>query len=159
MAVRLVVTVVAATVSVTVPLPVPVPFAGLTTVIQLGWFATVQPHTPVVVTVTEAVPPLEAIDALVDEIAYLHAGAAACVTVTVCPATVTVALRLVVAVFGPAVTVTLPFPVPLVGLRVNHVAARPAPPDAVQLHPDAVLTVSAALPPPAAIDAPVGVTV
>jgi hypothetical protein len=156
MAVLLVVVVFAAAVSVTVRLAVPL--VGVT-VIQAGTPVTVHPHPAADVTATEVVPPVPLTVPLAGEIAKVHAGAAACVTVTVWPAIVPVPVRLVAAVFGPAVTVTLPLPVPFVGLRVNHVAARATPADAVQLHPAAVVTVSADEPPAAGSGALVGATV
>ncbi len=80
----------AATENDTVPLPFPL--APLVTVIQLALLVADHGHPASDVTSVEAVPPLAAIDALVDEIENVH-PAPACVTVNVCPAIVIVPVR------------------------------------------------------------------
>jgi hypothetical protein len=132
--------------------PLPVPLAG-DAVTQLAPDVAVHPHPVVVVTVTLAVPPPAATDALVGDTVKAHVPA--CVTVTARPATVTVAVRAVVAVLAATVSCTVPLPDPLVGATVTQLA----PDVAVHPHPVVVVTVTLAVPPPAATDALVGDTV
>jgi hypothetical protein len=145
---RDVVAVLASAVYVTVPLPVPL--APLVIVSHETDSVAVHVQPLVVVTVTFAVPPLADNEVgLSGETVNAH-GAASWVTVTVWPATVNVVDREVVAVFAAAVYDTVPLPEPLVALvMVSHVADSVA----VQVQPVDVVTVTLALPPPAASEA------
>jgi hypothetical protein len=76
------------------------------------------------------------------------------VTETVCPATVTVADRELVVPLAATVNATVPPPLPLAGDTVTQDALD----DAVHAQPEFTVTVTEVVPPPAPIDAVVGVT-
>ena len=79
----------------------------------------------------------------------------ACVTLTLCPPMVSVALRALAALFAATVTVTVPLPLPLAGDTVAHAAFD----EAVHAHPASAVTVTDEVPPAAAGDNDVGLTV
>ena len=103
----------AATVNETGPLPSPL--APLVTLIQLALLAADHGHPAGAVTLVEAVPPLAAIEALVEETEKEH-PAPACVTVNVCPAMFIVPVRGDVLAFAVALKPTFAEPLPLAPL-------------------------------------------
>jgi len=136
-------------------LPLPVPEAPLVIVSQLGSpLVAFHEHQLFVVTCTVAVSPAIARVRLPGATLKLQ-PAAACVTVNAWPPTVTVALR-APPPFAAALTCAVPLPVPdAPSVTVNQVVSL-----LVVVHVQAlpVATAKAAVPPPAAIDWPLGVT-
>ena len=124
----------AATENETVPLPFPL--APLVILIQLALLVADHGHPASEVTSVEWVPPLAAVDALVDETENVH-PAPACVTVNVRPAIVIVPVRDEVVPFAVVLKPTLAEPLPVAPLLT---VSQPVLLIAVQLHPVGAVT-------------------
>jgi hypothetical protein len=108
-----------------------------------------QPEPAVTLTVKLPLPPAAAMEAALDDSAYVHAALApACVTVNVCPPAVMWPVRELVVVLAATVYVTEPLLRPELEVVIQLTSLL-----AVHVHPEPAVTLKLPLPPAAATDA------